>query len=111
MVSNDSNALKDIVAFLNTLKSKATALQEARETGLQLVGSCAGPRAARERFLEANIAPEETLPATLVDSAYQLALLVLRQCLQQDQRLLQRSRRQMTWNISVIDWIRPWLED
>jgi hypothetical protein len=68
VLSNDPNALEDVQAFsaarqssiqLNMAKSKTTALQEARETRLQLLGSCIGPRAARERFLEAKIAAEE----------------------------------------------------
>jgi hypothetical protein len=66
------------------VKSKTTTLQEARETGLQLLGSCIGPTAARERFLEAKIIAEEALLAKLVDLPHQHALLVQRQCLQQN---------------------------
>ena len=47
----------------------------------------------RERFLEAKIAAEEALLAKLVDLPHQHALLVLRQCLQQNLRHLQRSLR------------------
>jgi hypothetical protein len=74
-------------------KSKTTALQEARETGLQLLGSSIVPTEARERFLEATIAAEEALVAKLVDLPHQHALLVLRQSLQQNLRHLQRSLR------------------
>lgn len=102
ILSNDPNALEDVQAFfsarqpsiqLNMAKSKTTTLQEARETGLQLLGSCIGPTAARERFLEAKIVAEEALLAKLVDLPHQHALLVLRQCLQQNLRHLQRSLR------------------
>jgi hypothetical protein len=102
ILSNNPNAPEDVQAFfsasqpfiqLNMVKSKATALQEARETGLQLLGRCIGPTAVRERFLEATIAGEEALLAKLVDLPHQHALLVLRQCLQQNLRHLQRSLR------------------
>jgi hypothetical protein len=55
-------------------KSKTAALQEARGTGLQLLGSCIGPTAVRERFLEAKIAGEEALLAKLVDLPHQRGL-------------------------------------
>jgi hypothetical protein len=100
ILSNDPNALEDVQASfasrqpsiqLNMAKSKTTALQEARERGMQLLGSCIGPIAVREHFLEAEIAAEEALLAKLVDLPQQHALLVLRQCLQQNLRHLQRS--------------------
>jgi hypothetical protein len=93
ILSNDPNALGEVQAFfsarqpsiqLNMVKSKTTALQEARETGLQLLGSYVGPTAARERFLEAKIIAEEALLAKLVNLPHQHALLVLQQCLQQN---------------------------
>jgi hypothetical protein len=99
ILCNDPNALEDVQAFfsahqpsiqLNMAKSKTMVLQEARETGLQLLGSCIGP-AARQRFLEATIISEEALLAKLVDLPHQHPLLVLRQCLQQNLRHLQRS--------------------
>jgi hypothetical protein len=49
ILSNDPNALEDVQALfsapqpsiqLNMAKSKTTALQEAKETGLQVLGSC-----------------------------------------------------------------------
>jgi hypothetical protein len=49
--------------------------------------------AAREHFLEAKIIAEESLLARLVDLPHQHALLVLRQCLQQNLRHLQRPLR------------------
>jgi hypothetical protein len=58
---------------------------------MQLLGSCIGPTAVIERFLEAKITAEETLLAKLVALPHQHALLVLRQCLQQNLRHLQRS--------------------
>jgi hypothetical protein len=60
ILSNDPNALEDVQASfasrqpsiqLNMAKSKTTALQEARERGMQLLGSCIGPTAGGERFL------------------------------------------------------------
>jgi hypothetical protein len=83
ILSNDPNALEDVQApsqlanllyKLNMAKSKTAALQEARGTGLQLLGSCIGPTAVRERFLEAKIAGEEALLAKLVDLPHQHGL-------------------------------------
>jgi hypothetical protein len=100
ILSNDSNALEDVQTFLSALQpsiqlnmvnSKILALQEARETGLHLLGILDLQR--RERFLEARIAAEEALLAKLVNLPHQHALLVLRQCLQQTMRHLQRSLR------------------
>jgi hypothetical protein len=70
ILSNDPNALEDVQAFfsahqpsmqLNMAKSKTIALQEARERGMQLLGSCIGPTVVRERFLEAKVPGEEAL--------------------------------------------------
>jgi hypothetical protein len=117
ILSNDPRALEDVQAFfadrqpsieLTMAKSKTTALEEARETGLQLLGSCIGPTAARERFLEAKIAAEESLLAKLVDLPHQHALLVLRQCLQQRNcDTCSDPCDQTTWNTSGTDWTRP----
>jgi hypothetical protein len=89
--SKPSSQLANLLS--NSTWRKTTALQEARETGLQLLGSCIGPTAARERFLEAKIAAEESLLAKLVDMPHQHALLVLRHCLQQNLRHLHCSLR------------------
>jgi hypothetical protein len=103
IVSNDPNALEDVQAFfsarqpsiqLNMAKSKTTALTSGGK----------GNRAAASRELywtysseraplEAKIAKEEALLAKLVDLPHQHTLLVLRQCLQQTLRHLQRSLR------------------
>jgi hypothetical protein len=66
---------------LNMAKSKMTVLQEERETALRLFGSCTGPTAVRELFLEAKIAAEEALLVKVVGLLHQHALPVLRQCL------------------------------
>jgi hypothetical protein len=75
-ITYSTNALEDVQAFfasyqpsiqLNVAKSKTTALQEAREPRLQLLGSSIGPAAVRERFLEVKIAAEEALLAKPVD--------------------------------------------
>lgn len=55
--------------------------QEARESGIQILGSCVGPTVVRERLLEAKMAAGEALLAKLVDLPHQHALLVIRQCL------------------------------
>ncbi|GFZ44347.1 hypothetical protein JCM24511_02069 [Saitozyma sp. JCM 24511] len=101
ILSHDPNALEDVQAFFSARQpsiqlcwnSKMSALQESREQGMQLLGSCIGPTAVRERFLEAQVAGEEALLAKLVDLPHQYALLVLRQCLQHNLRHLQRSLR------------------
>jgi hypothetical protein len=105
ILSNDPNALEDVQASfasrqpsiqLNMAKSKTTALQVAREQGMQLLGSCIGPTAVRERFLEVKIAAEEALLAKLVNMPHQHPLLVLRQCLQQNLRHLHAPCAQTT---------------
>jgi hypothetical protein len=54
ILSNDPNALEDVQAFFATrqpsiqltmAKSRAVTLQDARERGMQLLGSCIGPTA------------------------------------------------------------------
>jgi hypothetical protein len=76
ILSNDPNALEDVQAFfatrqpsiqLNMAKSRAVTLQDARERGMQLLGSCIGPTAVWEIFLEDTIAAEEALLARLVN--------------------------------------------
>ncbi|GFZ48405.1 hypothetical protein JCM24511_06153 [Saitozyma sp. JCM 24511] len=100
ILSNHPNTLEGVQAFfsarqpsiqLNIAKSKTTPLQAAKERGMQLLGSCIGPTAAREHFLEAKVAAEEALLGKLVDLPHQHALLVLRQCLQQNLQHLERS--------------------
>jgi hypothetical protein len=102
ILSNNPNALEDVQAFfsarppsiqLNKAKSNTAALQVAKEQGVQLLSSCIGPTAVGERFLEAKLAAEEAVLAKLVDLPHQHALLVLRQCLQQNLPHLQRSLR------------------
>jgi hypothetical protein len=68
-------------------------LEEDREAGLQLLGSCIRPTVVTERLLEAKMAAEEALLAKLVHLHHQHALLVLRQYLRQNLRHLQRSLR------------------
>ena len=76
---------------LNMAKSKLVALEDARNDGLQLLGTCLGPTEARERFLLAKIEAEERLMDFLTNLPHQHALLLLRTSIQQNLRHLQRS--------------------
>jgi hypothetical protein len=100
ILSLDANIFEKVHAFfddrqpsiqLNMAKSKTTSLEDVRERGLELLGSCIGPTAVREKFLEAKIEQEEATLHKLNDLPYQHALLVLRSCLQMNLRHLQRS--------------------
>lgn len=77
--------------YNSTWRGARQVLQEARETGSQHLVSYNGHTAVRERFLEAKIAAEEALLAKVADLHHQHTLPVLRQCLQQNLRHLQRS--------------------
>jgi hypothetical protein len=117
ILSNDPSALEDVQAFFsarqpsiqtNMANSKTTALQVARERGMQLLGSCIGPTAARERFLEAKIAAEEALLANWS------TCLTSTRCWSSDSvysRICDTCSvpcAQMTWNTFGNDWTRPW---
>ena len=100
ILSPDADALFDVHTFfasrqssiqLNMAKSKIVALEDVKESGLEMLGTCVGPLQARASFLEAKIEREEQLLTQLVDLPHQHALLVLRTCLQQNLRHLQRS--------------------
>jgi hypothetical protein len=55
-----------------------------------MLGSCVGPPWVRRAFLKEKIAEVEQKISKLIDLPHQHALLVLRQCMQQDLRHLQR---------------------
>jgi hypothetical protein len=76
---------------LNLAKSKLISLDRARQEGLEVLGTCLGPTAARERFLAAKIEQEEALLDRLSALPHQHALLLLRTSIQQNLRHLQRS--------------------
>jgi hypothetical protein len=102
---------------LNPAKCKSLALEDIRTNGLRMLGTCVGSRAAREQFLQEKIdheaatvtklinlphqpssstcptsqAHQPAPPAKLINLPHQHALLVLRVCVQQSLRHLQRS--------------------
>jgi hypothetical protein len=55
------------------------------------LGTCEGARSAREQFLQEEIDHETATVAKLINLPHQHALLVLRVCVQQNLRHLQRS--------------------
>ena len=75
---------------LNMAKSKLVALENARNDGLELLGTCFGPTEPRERFLRAKIKEQELLLESLVNLLHQHALLLCRTSIQQNLRQLQR---------------------
>jgi hypothetical protein len=75
---------------LNAAKSSITSIGEIKARGMNMLGSCVGPSWARKPFLQNKIAELEAKVNKLVDVPHQHALLLLRQCMQQDLRHLQR---------------------
>lgn len=99
VLSNSENTLDRITRFfersrasleLNSSKSFITSVSEVKLRGLKMLGSCVGPSWARRAFLQRKISELEEKVAKLVDLPHQHALLLLRQCMQQDLRHLQR---------------------
>jgi hypothetical protein len=102
ILSPDDQALEQTLAFfdgrqpsirLNPAKCKMLALEDIRTNGLRMLGTCVGARAAREQFLQEKIDHEAATVAKLINLPHQHALLVLRVCVQQNLRHLQRSLR------------------
>jgi hypothetical protein len=100
ILSPDDRALEQTLAFfderqptirLNPAKCKSLALEDIRTNGLRTLGTCVGARAVREQFLQEKIDHEAATVATLFNLPHQHALLVLRVCVQQNLRHLQRS--------------------
>jgi hypothetical protein len=58
---------------------------------LRMLGTCVGARSAKEQFLQEKIDHEAATVAKLINLPHQHALLVLRVCVQQNLRHLQRS--------------------
>jgi hypothetical protein len=100
ILSPDDLALEQTLAFfnerqpsirLNPAKCKSLALEDIRTNGLRMLGTCVGARSAREQFLQEKIEHEAATVAKLINLPHQHALLVLRVCVQQNLRHLQRS--------------------
>jgi hypothetical protein len=100
ILSPDDKALEETLAFfderqpsirLNPTKCKSLALEDIRTNGLRMLGTCVGARAAIEQFLQEKIDHEAATVAKLINPPHQHALLVLRVCVQQNLRHLQRS--------------------
>ncbi|MGV2364916.1 MAG UNVERIFIED_CONTAM: hypothetical protein MIN83_26280, partial [Paenibacillus polymyxa] len=75
---------------LNTAKTAIVSLEEMKTSGMQILGACVGPTEARRGFLEGKIGKLEEKMARLSGLPHQHSLLLLRQCLQQELRHLQR---------------------
>jgi hypothetical protein len=67
------------------------ALEDIRTNGLRMLGTCVGTRSAREQFLQQKIEHEAATVTKLINLPHQHALPVLRVCVQQNLRHLQRS--------------------
>lgn len=76
---------------LNLAKSSIQSLSDVKLTGTKMLGSFVGPTVGRARFLSAKIDKLEAKVQKLVDLPSQHSLLLLRQCIQQDLRHLQRT--------------------
>jgi len=75
---------------LNPEKSSIVSVDRINATGIKMLGSCVGPPSVRRAFLKEKIAEVEQKIEKLVDVPHQHGLLLLRQCMQQDLRHLQR---------------------
>jgi len=102
ILSHDAQVLDDVSSFfhnqtaslqLNLAKSKTHTIQDITQNGLNVLGSCVGSQVPRAAFLQAKIEEQERTLAKLPGLPHQHALLVLRECLQQNLRHLLRSLR------------------
>src|SRR5689334_6856502 len=100
ILSPDDLALEQTLAFfderqpsirLKPAKCKMLALEDIRTDGLEILGTCVGTPSAREQFLQEKIDHEAATVTKLINLPHQHALLVLRVCVQQNLRHLQRS--------------------
>ena len=99
ILSNSRDTLDEVLAFfresggslqLNNTKTITFSLAEVKATGLEMLGSCLGSTAARRDFLETKVTKLEQKMGRLVDLPHQHSLLLLRLCMQQELRHLQR---------------------
>ncbi len=102
ILSTDDGALGDAVSFfagettslrLNEAKCHQVTLANIGEQGFELLGTCIGSPQRRSSFLTSQIDKLVSKLAGLADLPHQHALLLLRTCLQNDLRHLQRSLR------------------
>jgi hypothetical protein len=80
----------DVSLQLNANKTSVVSLEEVKASGLGILGSCVGSTEARRNFMEAKVAELEVKMGKLASLPHQHSLLLLRQCLQQELRHLQR---------------------
>jgi hypothetical protein len=76
---------------LNQAKSSIDSFDSIRRTGIKLLGTAVGSRDFRLAFLEKKVDEQVLLLSQLPSLSFQSALLLLRQCIQQNLRHLQRS--------------------
>lgn len=80
----------DAMLQLNNEKTSIIRLAEAKSNGIGILGSCLGSAPARRHFLEEKVEKLEAKMTRLAGLPRQHSLLLLRQCLQQELRHLQR---------------------
>jgi len=111
-LSTDDSALADVQRYfstattsllLNPAKCQQVSIDHVREHGLLALGTCIGSRTARQTFLEDKIALQASVLTHFPLLPSQHALLLLRQCVQQNLRHLQRTLR--TDDLTDL-WIR-----
>lgn len=103
ILSPDDSALEDVKSFfdtrpassllLNVRKCTTFGLEDIRADGINILGTAVGSAEFRSRFLSDKIERQVGLLHQLSDLKSQHALLLLRYCVQQDLRHLQRSLR------------------
>ena len=100
VLSPDDTAFADVQTFfdgrgsclqLNVNKSKSYALDDIRSDGIEILGTAVGGAAFRSAFLDGKVEHQVGLLQQLGDLKAQHALLLLRFCIQQDLRHLQRT--------------------
>ena len=80
----------DVTLQLNSEKTSTITLADAKSDGIEILGSCLGSSTVRKRFLEEKVEKLEAKMSRLAGLPRQHSLLLLRQCLQQELRHLQR---------------------
>ena len=100
ILSKHGDAMEKVAEFLksydcplqlNTDKCRECSFDDISQNGFELLGTCLGPETARRSFLDRLVSTEERRLQRLAILDHQTALLLLRFCLQQDLRHLQRS--------------------
>jgi hypothetical protein len=75
------------------MKSSIDRFDEIRESGIKLLGTAVGSAPFLRAFLEDKVRDQTFLCRQLTSLSFQSALLLLRRCIQQNLRHLQRSLR------------------